>query len=350
MLLLSATLASILGTSLSGTTVTPPMNIKETTHIDAIPMCDSWAIAIHGGAGVIQRTTHPERRKAAIEVLDKALRIGSEMLKQGAPAIEVVEMVVRVMEDDPTFNAGRGSVFTENGTHELDASIMDGSTRSTGAVAGVRTVKNPITLARLVMTETPHVLLATDGAEAFADEVDVERVENTWFDTPYRKAVLERKLLEKNETNSSTESTPQGGSTVGCVVVDIHRNLAAATSTGGMTAKRLGRIGDSPIVGAGTWADSRVAVSGTGTGEEFIRWGVAQDIAAILEYQDVTLVEAAVSVVDTKLRAGDGGVICVGEDGSIAMVFNTVGMYRGAANAAGHFQIAIWDEPITTDN
>ena len=322
--------------------------MKDTTNVDATAPCNNWAIAIHGGAGTIPRNGSPEKREAAARGLRNALQVGRDMLQNGTDAIEVVEAVVKTLEDDPNFNAGKGAVFTEEGTHELDASIMDGSNRRTGAVAAVRTVRNPIVLARLVMTETPHVLIAADGAETFADEVDVQRVPNEYFNTEHRRAALDRVLAGREAADDSPERpNPRGGSTVGCVAVDARGRLAAATSTGGMTAKRWGRVGDSPIVGAGTWADDRVAVSGTGTGEEFIRWGVAQDVAALVEYRGLSLEDAAVEVVDGKLRPGDGGVICVDHSGAIAMVFNSTGMYRGAANSDGLFKIAIWDEPLT---
>ncbi|MCH2162205.1 MAG: isoaspartyl peptidase/L-asparaginase [Phycisphaerales bacterium] len=322
--------------------------MKNTTTADTTGPCEGWAIAIHGGAGTISRNGSPSRRDAAAKGLRTALELGRDMLQEGEDALDVVEAVVKVLEDDPNFNAGKGAVFTAEGTHELDASIMDGATRNTGAVAAVRTVRNPIVLARLVMTETPHVLIAADGAETFADEVDVQRVPNEYFDTEHRRAALDRVLEGRKASDDSPERPqPRGGSTVGCVVVDARGRLAAATSTGGMTAKRWGRVGDSPIVGAGTWADARVAVSGTGTGEEFIRWGVAQDVAALVEYRGLSLADAATEVVDGKLRPGDGGVICVDHEGGIAMVFNSTGMYRGAANAKGLFKVAIWDEPVT---
>ena len=321
--------------------------MKDTTTVDAAEACQRWAIAIHGGAGTISRDGSATRRDAAVEGLTTALELGREMLQNGVSAIEVVEAVVVSLEDNPSFNAGKGAVFTEQGTHELDASIMNGATRETGAVTAVRTIRNPVVLARLVMTDTPHVLIAADGAETFADETDVERVPNEYFNTEHRREALERVLAGREASDDSPERpNPRGGSTVGCVAVDSRGRLAAATSTGGMTAKRWGRIGDSPIVGAGNWADERVAVSGTGTGEEFIRWGVARDVAALVEYRGLSLADAAIEVVDRKLRPGDGGVICVDHTGSIAMVFNSTGMYRGAANADGLFKVAIWDEPV----
>lgn len=313
-------------------------------HVNKIPGPADWAIAIHGGAGTIPRDVPKERLEAYAKSLTEALQLGETMLESGASALETVEAVIRVMEDNPLFNAGKGSVFTAVGTHELDASIMDGRDGRTGAVAAVRTIRHPISLARLVMTETRHVLLSGDGAEAFADEVDVERVENEYFDTDLRRASLDRFLRRKG----SDEREPCGGSTVGCVVRDKAGDLAAATSTGGMTGKRWGRVGDSPIVGAGTWADLSVAVSCTGTGEEFIRHAVAHDIAARIEYAGASLEQSCRSVLGDVLQTNDGGLIAVGSDGSIVLAFNTTGMYRAAANSDGRQCMAIWDELMTS--
>ena len=324
--------------------------MKDTTTIDSTNPCHGWAIAIHGGAGTIPRDAPPLRREAATRGLATALDHGRNLLQAGRPAVEVAEAVVRILEDDPTFNAGRGAVLNVQGEHELEASIMEGHTARAGAVAGLRTVRNPITLARHVMRDTPHLFLAGDGAEAFADEAEVERVEPPYFTTEHRQAALSRILEGHTASDDSPESPPtRGGSTVGCVVVDHEGNLASATSTGGMTAKREGRIGDTPLIGAGTWADARVAVSGTGTGEEFIRWGIAHDLAARVEYQNASLVAAATAVVDERLRPDDGGVISVDAGGGIAMAYNSLGMYRGAANANGVFQVSIWEEPELRD-
>lgn len=324
--------------------------MKDTTTIDSTDPCHGWAIAIHGGAGTIPRDASPLRREAATRGLVAALDRGRKLLQKARPAVEVAEAVVRILEDDPTFNAGRGAVLNVRGGHELEASIMEGHTARAGAVAGIRTVRNPISLARHVMRDTPHLFLAGDGAEILADEVGVERVENQYFTTDHRRAALDRILEGRTASDDSPESPPaSGGSTVGCVVVDQKGHLASATSTGGMTAKREGRIGDTPLIGAGTWADARVAVSGTGTGEEFIRWGIAHDLAARVEYQDASLVDAATAVVDQRLRPGDGGVISVDASGGIAMAYNSLGMYRGAANAKGRFEVSIWEEPELRD-
>ena len=300
-----------------------------------------WAIAIHGGAGTIAREAPAEQlaeHKAALEV---ALRHGQTMLANGASAMDVCEAVVRILEDDPHFNAGKGAVFNEKGEHELDASIMDGATLSCGAVAGVRTVRNPVSLARLVMQRTKHVLLMGEGAEQFATLMGVERVPNTWFDTEHRRKVLEEVLRERAAGLAKPAHTY---GTVGCVVRDAQGHLAAATSTGGLTGKRWGRVGDTPIIGAGNWADARVAVSGTGTGEQFIRHAVARTIAARMEYGGQSLQQATEALVQHTLQPDDGGVIAVDRDGRIAMPYNSEGMYRGAADSTGRFEVHIHEE------
>jgi len=296
-----------------------------------------WAIAIHGGAGVIERSMDDGERDGYLASLDEALRIGQRILASGGTSLDAVEQVILSMEDDPQFNAGKGAVFNHLQEHELDASIMDGRELACGAVAAVTTIKNPIVLARLVMERTPHVLLAGAGAEQFADEVDVERVPRDYFSTPGRLEQLERQRREARGPDKE-----QG--TVGVAALDSHGNLAAGTSTGGLTGKRFGRIGDSPIIGAGTFADNRTcAVSATGQGEEFIRHGVARVISAMMEYAGATLQEAADATIHGRLSAGDGGVVAVGRDGSIAMVLNTEGLYRGAADSSGRFEVQIWD-------
>ncbi|HEX2254289.1 MAG TPA: isoaspartyl peptidase/L-asparaginase [Thermoanaerobaculia bacterium] len=294
-----------------------------------------WAIVIHGGAGTISRDLPAERKQAYVAGLRAALRTGTEALAAGEPALAVVEKVVRQLEDDPLFNAGRGAVYTSEGRHELDAAIMDGRDLSAGAVAAVTTVRHPITLARLVMTETPHVLLVGEGAEAFADQTGVERVRNEFFDTPFRREAWERARQQEGEDRD----------TVGCVVLDTAGNLAAATSTGGLTNKRFGRVGDVPIVGAGTYADNRTAaLSGTGRGEEFIRHNVTAAISHRMRLLGESLEQAAQHVIHRTLQPEDGGVIGVDARGNVAMVFNSTGMYRGTADSAGRFEVAIWED------
>lgn len=305
-----------------------------------------WALAIHGGAGVIDRSASPEERLAHARSLRAALAEGRDALAAGEAALDVVERVVRRLEDDPLFNAGRGAVFTADGRHELDASIMDGRTRACGGVIGVVTVRNPISLARLVMERSGHVLLARDGAEEFATRMGVERVDNSYFDTERRRDALERWRI-RTGGGASWGASPDpklGFGTVGAVALDARGDLAAATSTGGMTGKRFGRVGDSPIVGAGTYASNDTcAVSCTGTGEEYIRHAVAHDIAARMRYAGQTANQAASAVIRGTLRPDDGGVIVVSSRGEIAMMFNTEGMYRGAADASGRFDVAIWE-------
>lgn len=312
-----------------------------------------WAIVLHGGAGVISKDISESVREEYEAALQRALDKGVSLLKEGSSAIDVVEAVIRLMEDDPHFNAGKGAVMTSTGEHELDASIMDGATLETGAVAGVKTVRHPISLARKVMEETRHVLLGGAGAEDFADEVDLERVENSFFTTPRRKAQLERAQQQERDQSLFIPSHPQDTAlffdydkfgTVGCAVLDKKGNIAAGTSTGGMTNKKHGRIGDSPIIGAGTYAhNATAAISATGTGEEFIRHGVARDIAARMAYKNVSLNKAAEEVIHGVLKPGDGGIIAVSSTGEIAMVFNSLGMFRAAADSDGLMTVKIWE-------
>jgi beta-aspartyl-peptidase (threonine type) len=305
------------------------------------PTAARWALAIHGGAGVIAKGMEPAKVKEYTDGLECALAAGQAVLAKGGAALDAVEQVVRLLEDDPHFNAGKGAVYTHDGGHNLDAAIMDGRTLACGAVAGLTTVRNPISLARLVMEKTPHVFLAGEGAEQFAAAMQVERVAPTWFDTPERYRQWQQ-ALEKERANQPSAAKEKG--TVGAVALDREGNLAAATSSGGMTNKRWGRIGDVPVIGAGTYASNRTcAVSCTGTGEEFIRHTVARDIAALIEYRGLPLQEAAEEVVQRKLRKGDGGIIAVGADGAIALVFNTEGMFRGAADSGGRFEVHIWE-------
>jgi beta-aspartyl-peptidase (threonine type) len=314
------------------------------------PARPDWAIALHAGAGVIDKNASDTERREHVRSLEAALRAGSDRLAAGGTAIDAVELVVRILEDDPRFNAGRGAAFTADGRHELDACIMDGRTLACGAVAGVTTVRNPVSLARLVMERTGHVLLARDGAEAFADTVGVERVDNAWFDTPKRRQMLDEwRAAQPVSTASAARSSATRFGTVGAVALDRSGNLAAATSTGGLTGKRFGRVGDSPIVGAGTLADNAsCAVSCTGTGEEFIRHSVARDIAARIKYLRRSPEQAARDLVFSTLKPDDGGVIVLGADGRIAMAFSSEGMFRAAADSTGRREVAIWDrnEPL----
>jgi beta-aspartyl-peptidase (threonine type) len=294
-----------------------------------------WALAIHGGAGTIPKTIPEAEKQQYLDSLSRALKLGQDVLAAGGASLDAVEKVVRFLEDDPLFNAGRGAVFTHEGTHELDAAIMDGRDLSCGSVAALKTVKNPISLARLVMEKSPHVFMVGAGAEKFADEMKAERVDPKYFFTQKRYDGWQEALRkEKQEKDKDT---------VGAVALDVHGNLAAATSTGGMTNKRFGRLGDVPVIGAGTYANNRTcAISATGWGEQFIRHTVAHDISALVEYAGLTLQQAADRVIHQKLNKDDGGVIGVGRDGSIVLVFNSEGMYRGAADSRGRFEVAIW--------
>ena len=296
----------------------------------------SWAIAIHGGAGVISRDLPASQREARLSGLGLALTAGKSILEQGGSSLDAVEEVIRQLEDDPWFNAGRGAVFNHDGGHELDASIMNGQTLACGAVAGVTTVRNPIRLARMVMERTNHVLLSGPGADRFAEEQGVDQVDSQYFFTEYRYEKYQQAVRDAEEGT--------GRDTVGAVALDRQGNLAAGTSTGGLTNKLYGRVGDSPIIGAGTYAKNETcAVSATGKGEEFIRHGVAHSISFLMEHGELSLQEAAERVVHRVLRAGDGGIIGVARDGSIVMAFNTTGMYRGAADSGGRFEVRIWE-------
>jgi len=298
-----------------------------------------WAIVIHGGAGGITRENiTPEMDKEYRASLLVAINTGKKILADGGSALDAVEQTIRTMEDNPLFNAGKGAVFTHDGKNELDAAIMDGSNLAAGAIAGVTDIKNPITAARRVMTNSPHVLLTGAGASQFAKEQGLEIVDPSYFYTERRFNELQEIL--KKEKNG----------TVGCCALDKNGNLAAGTSTGGMANKKYNRIGDSPIIGAGTYANNNTcAVSGTGHGEYFIRWTVAHDISALMEYKELSLREASELVVNEKLvkAGGSGGVICVDKSGNVSMPFNSSGMFRGFATADGKEGIYIYkDEGI----
>jgi beta-aspartyl-peptidase (threonine type) len=295
-----------------------------------------YAIAIHGGAGTLAPADlTPENERAYRAGLERALRAGFAVLDAGGTALDAAVTAVQVLEDEPLFNAGRGAVVAANGLHELDASVMDGRDLRAGAVTGVRHVRSPIELARLVMERSPHVMLAGTGAEEFALEQGLQPVPNSHFATERRRLELERML--QGQIEAGRESLM---GTVGAVALDASGNLAAATSTGGMTGKKWGRVGDSPIIGAGTYAaNDCCAVSATGHGEFFIRAAVAHEIASLMRYRGLGVVEAADEVVMRQLvrLGGSGGVIAVGRDGRIAMPFNSEGMLRGAMDSRGLF-------------
>jgi len=302
---------------------------------------DRFAIAIHGGAGtILKKEMTPEKEKAYHEALAKALDIGYDVLAKGGSSLDAVEQAIRFMEDSPLFNAGKGAVFTNAGTNELDASIMEGRSLRAGAVAGVTKVKNPISLARAVMEKSPHVMLAGTGADAFAKDQGADLVEPGYFHTDSRWEALEKaRARDKKREEKQAEKTDKHG-TVGVVALDKAGNLAAGTSTGGMTNKRWGRVGDSPIIGAGTYADNQAcAISATGHGEYFIRAAVAYDIAALIKYRGMKVQEAADAVIREKLveMGGTGGVVAMDRQGNVAFSFNTPGMYRGSRTAKGRY-------------
>ena len=306
-------------------------------------------MVIHGGAGVIERDLLSADEEAAIRTdLGMALDAGNAVLAAGGTALDAVQAAVVALEESPRFNAGKGSVYNADGRHELDASLMEGHTRRAGAVAGVETIRNPVKLARAVMEHSPHVMMIGAGAERFADtQAQIERVGNDWFDTETRRAQLELEQTRERAAMADAENLRgKYFGTVGAVALDTHGHLAAATSTGGMTNKRYGRVGDSPLIGAGTWADEGCAVSGTGWGEFFIRNAVAHDIAARMAYGGHTLADAAEAVILQRVPelGGDGGAIAVDRNGYIAMPFSTSGMYRGWIRSDGSLGVAIFAE------
>lgn len=292
------------------------------------------ALVVHGGAGVIAPEALGDALERAVrDDLDRALDAGHGVLAMGGAALDAVEAAVSVLEDSPHFNAGRGSVFTADGRHELDASIMDGQHRRAGAVACLLTVRNPVRLARRVLEDSAHVFLVGAGAEQFADtHPEIERVPNDWFSTePRRRQLQDVQRREQQAWRTDPDLRGRYFGTVGAVALDNRGHLAAATSTGGMTNKRWGRVGDSPVIGAGTWADARCAVSCSGWGEYYIRNAVAHDIAARVAYRGDRLRDAAEDVIlgEVPAHGGDGGAIALDRDGNVVLVFNTRGMYRG---------------------
>jgi len=302
-------------------------------------------LVIHGGAGVVARDVTPEREKAVRAALQRALESGYAQLKAGKPALDAVTAAITILEDDPLFNAGKGAVFNHDGKNELDAAIMDGSTLRAGSIANVHRVKNPILLARAIMEQSPHVMMVGDGAEQFAKSVGIELVAPGYFHTDERWRQLQSALKEEREKTAAPAKAPHHG-TVGAVALDTQGHLAAGTSTGGMTNKRYGRVGDSPIIGAGTYANAKCAVSATGWGEYYIRANAAHDICARVEYGGKPLAQAAKEVVMDVIPklGGDGGVIALDADGNFAMPFNTEGMYRGWVDKNGKIHIAIFAE------
>ncbi len=292
------------------------------------------AIAIHGGAGtILKKNITSEQEKKYRAKLQHALEEGYKVLQNGGKSLDAIEKAITILENSPLFNAGKGAVFTNTGTNELDASIMDGKTLQAGAVASVKRIKNPIQLARLVMEKSPHVLMCTEGAEIFAQKQGMKFVTQKYFYT-------ERRWQQLQKRNKASKF-----GTVGAVALDASGNLAAGTSTGGLTNKKYGRIGDSPIIGAGTYANNKTcAISATGHGEYFIRSVVAYDISALIEYKEMPLQAAADRVIQDKLvrLGGKGGIIGINTKGDVAVSFNTQGMYRGYIDSQGNINIHIY--------
>ena len=307
----------------------------------------SPVLVIHGGAGVIKRDMTPAREKAVRAALTLALRDGYAQLKAGKPALDAVTAAITVLEDDPNFNAGKGSVFSHDGKNEMDAAIMDGNTLRAGSVADVQRIKNPILLARAVMEKSSHVMLAGEGAEAFAQSIGMPLVDPSYFRTEERWQQLQKALKEDagKQPHADVQTAKHFG-TVGAVALDSEGHLAAGTSTGGMTDKRWGRIGDSPIIGAGTYANAGCAVSGTGWGEFYIRTVAAHEICMKVTQMREPLKLAAAEVINQEIPSmgGNGGAIALDADGHIAIPFNTDGMYRGWIGADGVPHVAIYGD------
>ena len=320
-----------------------PLLLVACAPLDRAPSAD-WAIAIHGGAGVSPPLTNADEYAASLE---RALEIGRDILAEGGTSLDAVTAVVVDLENDPLFNAGRGAVLTNEERCELDASIMNGADLQCGAVASVTNVKSPILLARKVMTDSRHVFFTGNGAEAFAKEQGFSPVPNEYFQTERRKRSLQRAKEREQAGVIAPSGEPGYRGTVGAVALDSDGNLAAATSTGGLTNKRFGRVGDSPVIGAGTYADNAsCAVSCTGTGELYIRHGISRALAARLEFGGQSLSAAANALIFDVLPHDSGGLIAVDHRGRIAMPYNTPGMHRGCADANGRFEISIFEEPI----
>lgn len=291
-----------------------------------------YVIVIHGGAGGMSKNIPDSLKEVYYNSLSEALNIGKKILENNGTALDAVEKVINYLEDNPDFNAGRGAVFTSEGTHELDASIMFGKDLSCGAVAGVKHIKNPVSLARLVMEKSPHVLFAGDGAEQFGKKMNVEFVDNSYFHTPEQF----KRWEERNSGNKK--------GTVGCVVLDRSGNLAAGTSTGGMSGKMPGRVGDSPLINAGNYANNKTcAVSATGWGELFIKNTVAYNISALMEYKNMSLKEASRMMIFERLPKESGGIIAVDKNGNYTADYNTISMLRGIADSEGKFEVKIWE-------
>jgi beta-aspartyl-peptidase (threonine type) len=306
----------------------------------------NFSLAIHGGAGTITRSSMTsDKEQKYLQALDNALKAGETILKNGGTSLDAVSAAVQNLEDCPLFNAGKGSVFTNSGGHEMDASIMDGRDLSAGAVAGVRSVKNPVLLARAIMEKSEHVFLAGQGAAAFAKSIGMQFEVDEYFYDEFRYQQLQEAISSGKVLLDHTENGNKKFGTVGAVALDQHGNLAAATSTGGMTNKRYNRIGDTPMIGAGTYANNATcAISCTGHGEYFIRSVVAYDISCLIEYKGLSLQEACEIVVQQKLVkiGGEGGLIAVDAKGNVDLPFNSEGMYRGMVRSGEARNVLIY--------
>ena len=346
--------AIVLGANLLSNTLSLAQSntVSDKTQVVSTSSKPRWTIAIHGGAGgELERWTQAQRQ-VRIEGLQKALKTGAGMLEQSAKAIDVVEAVVRVLEDDPNFNAGRGAVLNEVGEHSLDASLMDGSDLTCGAVANVRKSRNPISLARAVRDKTPHVFLVGEEADSFGAQIGLPTESADYFKTSEQieswKEWQKRQAAKKEATSRYDHDRGEDRlfylGTVGCVVMDVHGHLASATSTGGLLGKKYGRIGDTPIIGAGTYANNRTcAVSCTGVGELFIRNHIASAVSARMEYLKESLGDAGRYAIDNTLPADSGGLIAVDSQGNIETIYNTPIMARGQANSEGLFRVGLAD-------
>lgn len=318
-----------------------------------------WALVIHGGAGVISKDMPDSVKQSYFDDLDEALSIGEKILSEGGSSLDAVENVINYLENNPKFNAGKGAVFTHEGGHELDAAIMVGNSREAGTITGVRTIKNPISLARLVMENSKHVMFAGEGAEEYASQFDLERVNQDYFYTERRyrawKRALQEEQKEEDAQSSLKDMEMEKGSaaelydndkfgTVGAVAVDKDGQIVAGTSTGGMTNKKFGRVGDVPIVGSGTYASDVVAVSMTGWGEKIMRAVSGHTVSAYMKHKPATLREAADYLLQDVLNEGEAGMIAVDKYGNMVMDMNTQGMFRGKSDSEGNREVAIWKE------
>lgn len=308
-----------------------------------------WAIVLHGGAGTISEDMPDSVKQNYMDGLEEALSIGEEALENGDSGLDVVEMVINSLEDNPQFNAGKGAVFTHEENHELDAAFMVGNTREAGAITGVTSVKNPISLARHVMENSEHVMFSGEGAEEYADQTDLERVDQDYFYTENRYEALQRALENEEDEEASLleEGSPylegEKYGTVGAVVLDQDGNIVAGTSTGGMTNKKFGRVGDVPIIGSGTYASDEVAVSMTGWGEKIMRAVSGHTVSSYMKFNDASLQEAGDYLLEDVLDPDDAGMIAVDKHGNMLMDMNTTGMYRAMSDSEGEREVAIWD-------